>query len=171
MRNPVVVTKTGRTYEKVAIEAWITLNHSEPYDGRVQLTNFHDAVLSNKALYALIDHFVRSVRTMEPGALLDGTVTQRMKRAAAKTTVVVVERKRARQKRRRFNQHECRSEDFRERSDSGRPETERTIRCLCVPEAAKEARRSAPRSRERRLPWRRHARKGGTRTRREMVPL
>ena len=92
MRNPVVVTKTGRTYEKVAIEAWITLNHSEPYDGRVQLTNFHDECSSNTALYALIDHFVRSVRTMEPGALLDGTVTQRMKRAAAKTTVVVVER-------------------------------------------------------------------------------
>ena len=92
MRNPVVVTKTGRTYEKVAIEAWITLNHSEPYDGRVQLTNFHDECSSNTALYALIDHFVRSVRTMEPGALLDGTVTQRMKCAAAKTTVVVVER-------------------------------------------------------------------------------
>lgn len=92
MRNPVVVTKTGRTYEKVAIEAWIALNRSEPYDARVRLTDFYEECSSNTALYALIDHFVRSVRTMEPGALLDGTVAQRMKRAAAKTTVVVVER-------------------------------------------------------------------------------
>ena len=92
MRNPVVVTKTGRTYEKVAIETWIMLNHVEPYDATLELVDFQLECSSNTALYVLIDHFVRSVRTMDPGALLDGTVAQRMKRAAAKTTVVVVER-------------------------------------------------------------------------------
>ena len=92
MRNPVVVTKTGRTYEKAAIEAWITLNHAEPYDRNVALEDFTAECSSNTAMYALIEHFVRSVRTMQPGALLDGTVAQRMKRAAAKTTVVIVEK-------------------------------------------------------------------------------
>ena len=40
MKNPAVVAKTGRTYEKAAIEAWIAINHTEPCDRRVTLEDF-----------------------------------------------------------------------------------------------------------------------------------
>ena len=91
MKNPVVVAKTGRTYEKAAIEAWIAINHTEPCDRRVTLEDFASTCSSNTGLYALVERFVDAAKRLKPGALLDGTVAARMKAAALKTTVVVVE--------------------------------------------------------------------------------
>lgn len=93
MRNPAIVRETGRTYERVALTAWMSLNGgTEPMDrtvgGGVVL-----GVSSNVGIYVLIQRYVETCQSLRKGgvALSDGTVGERIRRAAARTTVVVVE--------------------------------------------------------------------------------
>lgn len=94
MRNPAIVRETGRTYERVALTAWMSLNGgTEPMDRRVVgVDGVGLGVSSNTGIYVLIQRYVETCRALPKGALAgDGTVGERIRRAAARTTVVVVE--------------------------------------------------------------------------------
>jgi hypothetical protein len=96
MRNPAIVRETGRTYERVALTAWMSLNGgTEPMDRRVGGGGDGGVglgVSSNVGIYVLIQRYVETCRALPKGALAsDGTVGERIRRAAARTTVVVVE--------------------------------------------------------------------------------
>lgn len=97
MRNPAIVRETGRTYERVALTAWMSLNGgTEPMDRRVGGGGDGGVglgVSSNVGIYVLIQRYVETCQSLRKGgiALSDGTVGERIRRAAARTTVVVVE--------------------------------------------------------------------------------
>jgi len=96
MRNPAIVRETGRTYERVALTAWMTLNGgTEPMDRRVVVGVGLGGVSSNVGIYVLIQRYVETCQSLlrKGGVALlsDGNVGERIRRAAARTTVVVVE--------------------------------------------------------------------------------